>query len=366
MNFTPTQEQAALQESVRRFREREYAFERRLELMRSPEGFSREAWATFAELGWPGAGLAEDQGGYGGGPVENALILEEMGRGLMLEPFLPSIGAIQAIAALAGPDQRDALLGPIISGEIIAVLADREGRETTATPNGDGWTLSGTKTFVLGGPQADVVLVSAHAPGGISLFQVATEGPGMMRRDYRAVDGRRVSDFQFENARLGSGALVGAEGAALPAVELATDHLLIGACAEALGAMDAAMWMTRDYLKTRKQFGVALNTFQALQHRMADMLVETELARSMLYRGLAVLSQDDPLERRKVVAAVKAQIGEAGYKVGAAAVQLHGGIGVTEEYALGHYFKRLTFVRGFGGASDEHFARFAQLSRSAA
>jgi alkylation response protein AidB-like acyl-CoA dehydrogenase len=366
MNFTPTQEQAALQESVRRFREREYGFERRLELLRSAEGFSREAWATFAELGWPGAGLAEDQGGYGGGPVENALVLEEMGRGLLLEPFLALLGAIQAIAALAGPEEREALLAPIIAGETIAVLADREGCETRAARNGDGWTLNGTKTFVLGGPQAGVALVSARTSGGISLFRVATEGPGVMRRDYRAVDGRRVSDFQFETAPLGGDTLIGAEGAALPAIELASDHLLVGACAEALGAMDAAMWMTRDYLKTRKQFGVALNTFQALQHRMADMLVETELARSMLYRGLAALAQDDPRERRKVVAAVKAHIGEAGYKVGAEAVQLHGGIGVTEEYAVGHYFKRLTFVRSFGGASDEHFARFATLSRSAA
>ena len=140
----------------------------------------------------------------------------------------------------------------------------------------------------------------------------------------------------------------------------------MGLCAEALGAMDAALWLTRDYLKTRKQFGVSLNTFQALQHRMADMLVETELARSMLYRALAALTQPDALERRRAAAVAKGKVGEAGYRVGGEAVQLHGGIGVTEEYAVGHYFKRLTLVRSYGGSSDEHFARFAALSRTAA
>jgi alkylation response protein AidB-like acyl-CoA dehydrogenase len=375
MNFTRTQEQKALQESVRRFVERDYSFEHRNALLRGAQDRSREAWAVFAELGWLGAGLSEEMGGYGGGAVENALILEELGRGLVLEPFLPVLGAVQALSALA-PVRQD-LLDAIVAGESITVLAHAEAGargadetvETAARRDGDGWRLTGAKHFVLGGTSADRLLVSARTAGdaddrdGISLFVVATDAPGVTRRDYRAVDGRRVADFSFDTA-VGAEALIGPEGGAIDAIERALDHLIVGACAEALGAMEAALWMTRDYLKTRKQFGVTLNTFQALQHRMADMLVETELARSMLYRALAALAETDPIERRKGVSAAKAQIGEAGYFVGGHAIQLHGGIGVTEEYAVGHFFKRLTLVRSYGGSSDKHLARFARLSRS--
>ena len=376
MDLALTSEQQALKDSVRRFCEREYGFEARMGLLRSREGWSRKTWGTFAELGWLGAGLAEARGGYGGGAVENALILEELGRSLVLEPFLAcAVGAAQVLAALPPSGPVDDLLAGIVGGETIAVLAHQEASargssdaevETRAEPSGSGWRLSGAKRFVLGGPQADVLLVSARtagAPGdsqGISLFRVAPDAPGVERRDYRAVDGRRIADFSFAEV---DAVLLSPEGAALPTIELALDHLTVGLCAEALGAMDAALWLTRDYLTTRKQFGVTLNTFQALQHRMADMLVETELARSMLLRALAALADPDPLQRRKGVSAAKVQIGEAGYFVGGQAVQLHGGIGVTEEYIVGHYFKRLTLARGLFGATDVHLARFAQLSR---
>ena len=371
MDFSLTPEQQALKDSVQRFCEREYGFEQRSPLLRSAEGSSRGHWATFAELGWLGAGLSEGLGGYGGGPVENALILEELGRALALEPFLAcAVGAVQAIAALAPPEQAEALLAPIVAGEAIAVLAHADGRtDTRAERTGAGWRLHGTKRFVLGGPAADLLLVSARTAGdagdrdGVSLFHLSAEAPGVTRRDYRAVDGRRVADFTFDAVELGTEALMGPAGGATPAVELALDHTVIGLCAEALGAMDAALWMTRDYLKTRQQFGVTLNTFQALQHRMADMLVETELARSMLCQGLAALGESDPAARRRGVSAAKAQIGEAGYFVGGQAVQLHGGIGVTEDYAIGHFFKRLTLARGLYGTTDEHLARFARLSR---
>jgi alkylation response protein AidB-like acyl-CoA dehydrogenase len=181
--------------------------------------------------------------------------------------------------------------------------------------------------------------------------------------EYRAVDGRRVADIDFVAVELADDGLIGPEGAAGPAVALGLDHLIVGLCAEAVGAMDAALWLTRNYLKTRKQFGTTLNTFQALQHRMADMLVETELARSMLLRALACLADPDPRARRAGVSAAKAQIGEAGYFVGGQAVQLHGGIGVTEEYVVGHYFRRLTLARGLFGATDVHLSRFARWSR---
>ena len=373
MNFALTPEQQALKDSVRRFCEREYGFEARMGLLRSPEGWSRKAWGTFAELGWLGAGLAEARGGYGGGAVENALILEELGRSLVLEPFLAcAVGAAQVLAALPPSDAVDTLLAEIVAGETIAVLAHGETDSQIATRadrDGPGWRLNGAKSFVLAGPAAGALLVSARTSGddadreGISLFRLDPGLAGVERHDYRAVDGRRVADFSFTDVVLPPEALLSPDGGAIEAIELALDHLVVGLCAEALGAMDAALWLTRDYLKTRKQFGVTLNTFQALQHRMADMLVETELARSMLLRALAALADPDPSERRKGVSAAKVQIGEAGYFVGGQAVQLHGGIGVTEEYAAAHYFKRLTLVRGLFGATDVHLARFARLSR---
>jgi alkylation response protein AidB-like acyl-CoA dehydrogenase len=366
MDFSLTQEQQALQDSVRRFCDREYGFERRRQLLGRPEGFARANWATFAELGWLGAGLAEEAGGYGGGPVETMIILEQMGRALVLEPFLScAVLAAHAIAAQSSPGQRENLLGSVVAGEKLVALAHDEAFATTAKRRGAGYVLSGRTNFVLGGPSADILLVCAQvksprpSEGSLSLLLVDPSAPGVTRHNYHAVDGRRVSDIIFADVELGPDALIGEEGAALPAIELAFDHGIIGLCAEAVGAMDAALWLTRDYLKTRRQFGHTLNTFQALQHRMADMLIETELARSMLYRGIASLAETDPAARRKGVSAAKVQIGEAGYFVGGQAIQLHGAIGLTEECNVGHYFKRLTLVRGLFGATDAHLARFA-------
>jgi alkylation response protein AidB-like acyl-CoA dehydrogenase len=381
MDFSLTPEQQALRESVQRFCEREYQFDARRKLLSSSEGFARAHWATFVELGWLGAGLAEEVGGYGGSPIESALILEQMAKALVLEPFLScAIIASQAIIAQASQEQRDRLIGSIIGGEIIAALAhDEPGSrgldvlvETVARRQGNSIHLTGQKSFVLGGPSADLLLVSARSAASdgslrddVSLFCVDPKASDIRRHDYRAVDGRRVSDFVFTDLRLEPDALLGEEGKALAAIERAYDHGRIGLCAEAVGAMDAALWQTRDYLKIRKQFGTTLGSFQALQHKMADMLIETELARSMLYRGLAALIDDDPLQRRKIVSAVKAQIGEAAHFVTGQAIQLHGGIGVTEEYNIGHYFKRAVLIRGLYGASDSHLSRFARLSHPA-
>ncbi|QGZ96199.1 acyl-CoA dehydrogenase family protein [Terricaulis silvestris] len=370
MDFTYSDEQQSLQDSVKRFCEREYSFEKRQALLKTEDGFDRANWATFAELGWLGAAVAEDAGGFGGGPIENAIILEQLARGLSVAPFLSSaVIATQAIAQLASGAQREALLTPLIGGERIAALAHGETAqhafapdiETKAAASGGGYRLTGRKTFVLGGQAADLFLVSATTGGGgVSLFAVPAEAKGLERVNYHAVDGRRVSDITLKDVEVPADALIGDEGEAQDAIDYALDYGVIGLCAEAVGAMDAALWITRDYLKTRKQFGVSLNTFQALQHRMADMLVETELARSMLYRGIAALSLDNKRARARGVSAAKAQIGEAGFFVGGQAVQLHGGIGVTEEYIVGHYFKRLALVRGLYGSSDQHLTRFAE------
>jgi alkylation response protein AidB-like acyl-CoA dehydrogenase len=371
MDFDFSDEQQSLQDSVKRFCERDHPFEKRQALLQTEDGFDRAHWAMFAELGWLGAGLSEEEGGFGGGPIENAIILEQLGRGLSAAPFLSSaVIATQAIARLATAEQREALLVPLVSGEMIAALAHGETAQhaffadlkTRAAKTKNGYRLDGRKTFVLGGQAADVLLVSAADGAGVSLLAVRADAPGVERVNYHAVDGRRVSDITLKGVEVDASALVGAAGEASAAIDYALDYGVIGLCAEAVGVMDAALWITRDYLKTRKQFGVTLNTFQALQHRMADMLVETELARSMLYRGIAALSLDSPSARQRGVSAAKAQIGEAGFFVGAQAVQLHGGIGVTEEYIVGHYFKRLALIRGLYGSSDQHLVRFADVA----
>jgi hypothetical protein len=364
MDFSLTHEQQALADSVRRYGEREYGLEARHKLLRSDLGFSRDNWRSFAELGWLGAGLAEELGGFGGGPVETMLIQEQMGRALMLEPFLSSaVLAAQAIAAQATSEQRDELLSGIVAGETLVALAN--GPQLRAIRIGDGHVVNGRANFVLGGPSADLLLVAARTAAGVSLFQLDPATPGVTRHDYHAVDGRRVSDVVLESVRIADDAVLGREGTAAPAIALAEDHAVMGLCAEAVGAIDAALWQTRDYLKTRKQFGTLLSDFQVLQHRMADMLIETELARSMLYRGVAALGENDPDERRKGVSAAKVYIGEAGWFVGAQAIQLHGGIGLTEEYGIGHFFKRLTLIRGLFGTTDAHLARFARGGKAA-
>jgi alkylation response protein AidB-like acyl-CoA dehydrogenase len=373
MDVFLTQEQVALQESVRRLCEREYMFESRRALLRRADGFSRDLWASFADLGWLGAGLSEEDHGYGGGAVEIAVVQEQFGRALLVEPYLSCIvvGA-RAIAALGDTAQKSALLPAIVGGETLVALAHGEpgmrgddgAVTTTAVQAGDGWRLSGRKAFVLGAPSADILLVSAATPGGLSLLQVPADAQGLEILAYHAVDGRRTADVVLKDVVVGSQALIGPEGRALPAIELAIDHGVIGLMAECVGAMEAALWLTRDYLKTRKQFGVALSTFQALQHRMADMLVKAELARSMLLRGVAALSEPDAAARRAGVSAAKVQIVEAAISVTEEAIQLHGGVGVTEEYQVGHFYKRAVLARGLFGSPDVHLARFAAWSRA--
>lgn len=291
MHFSLTDEQTALKDSVQRFCERDYDFEHRRVLLRGDDGFSRDHWATFAELGWLGAGLSEEDFGYGGGAVETAIMQEAFGRVLVVEPYLScAVIAARAVAAVADAAQKEALLSAVVAGETLAALAHNEVQmrgddadvTTTAIPDGAGWRLNGSKSFILGGASADVLLVSARTGAGVSLFQIAAEAEGVERIVYHAVDGRRVADIVLTDVE---GALLGQVDAALPGIELAIDHGVVGLLAECVGAMDAALWLTRDYLKTRRQFGTTLNTFQVLQHRMADMLMQAEQARSKIGRA---------------------------------------------------------------------------------
>jgi len=377
MKLSYSPEQLALQEAVRRFCDKSYNFLARNKRLASQEGFSREHWKLFAELGWLGAALPEDVGGSGGSAIDTAIIMDGFGRALVVEPFVASaVFAGQVVNAGASDEQRHDLLGAMVRGESILSFAHGEVEsggnteyvETRATPADGGYVLNGHKTVVLGGPFADTFVVSARTSGevasreGISLFLVKPDTPGVECKSYRLVDGSRAADLSFTDVRLPAQALLGREGAAIDAIELAVDHAIVAICAEACGAMDAALWMTRDYLKTRSQYGATLNTYQALQHRMADMLVESEMSRSMLYQALSALEQEDPALRRKGVAASKVLIGQRGQFVGANAIQLHGGMGVTEEYMIGHYFKRLVSISTQFGNVEFHLDRFGSLA----
>ncbi|QOY92799.1 acyl-CoA dehydrogenase family protein [Massilia sp. UMI-21] len=378
MDLSYSSEQIALQEAVRRFCDKNYNFLLRNKILQGSEGREPNHWKLFAELGWLGAGLPEDVGGSGGSAIEVSILTEAFGRALVVEPFIPcAVLAAQVVNAGASAEQRRDLLGPLVGGELMLAFAHGEtqagGRPqyvaTRAVQRADGqYVLDGEKTVVLGGPFAEKFVVSARTAGdsgdrdGISLFLVSMDSAGITRKNYRLVDGTRASDLVLDQVVLPPYALLGQAGGAIDAIELAIDHAATAACAEACGAMDSVLWLTRDYLKTRNQYGATLNTYQALQHRMADMLVESEMSRSMLFNALNAMQQDDADARRKGVSASKVLIGQRGQFVGSNAIQLHGGMGVTEEYIIGHYFKRLVTIGAQFGHTDYHLERFGSFA----
>lgn len=366
MDFTYTSEQDSLRDSVRRFIEREYGWEERFRIIRSADGVAPGHWATFAELGWLGAGLSEEAGGFGGGATENALIAEELGRALVTEPFTAHVMATQLLAALPSDIAAD-LTATLIMGEqrIVPALQEPAGRgdwrqiEAHATDT----MLTGTKSLVEGATCADRLIVSARSEDGIALYLVDPRAEGVTLTHYRTLDNRRVADIHFADA---PATLLVSGATAEAAIETAIDHGLLTLCGEALGIMDAAMWATRDYLKMRKQFGTALGNFQALQHRMADMLIETEMTRSILLSALGAMEEDDPLARTAAVSAAKVQASTGGLFVTSQAIQLHGGIGVTEELIISHHYRRLYVIARQLGDVDLHLARFADATDQAA
>jgi alkylation response protein AidB-like acyl-CoA dehydrogenase len=278
--------------------------------------------------------------------------------------------AILAARVLMGAGDASGLVEAIGTGEALPVLAHSEADasgaldwvETRAVRSGEGWHLSGVKSLVNAAVFATHLIVSARTGPGLSLFLVAPDAKGLTRHDGRLADSSRASDISFDACQA---VLIGPENAALPIIETAYAHATIALCAEAVGAMDKALWTTRDYVQTRQQFGVAIGTFQALQHRMADMLIELEMARSQVYRALAFLSSA-PAVRDKAVSSMKVQISRSAKFIGAQAVQLHGGMGMTEEYLIGHYFRRLCMIESAFGTSGVHLGRMAQLDKKAA
>jgi alkylation response protein AidB-like acyl-CoA dehydrogenase len=380
VDFTLTEEQTMLVDSVQRFVQQEYDFDTRQATVRRMGGFDRAHWTQFADMGWLGVALPEAVGGLGGSAADTALVMQELGRGLVVEPYLAvAVLAAQVIHAGASAAQQQDMLPALIGGERIVVLAhgepDAAGAPahvaSHAAPDGDGgYRLYGGKSQILGGPVADQLIVSARTSGvtgdehGISLFLLDAGAPGLARRDYRLLDGSGVSDIVLDGARVGPRALLGAAHGGYAAIDQGVSHATVALCAEAIGAMEKVIWTTRDYLRMRQQFGTAIGSFQALQHRMADMVCELEQSRAMLYRALAHLAAPDPAHRRHAVAAAKAQAGRSGKFVGAQGIQLHGGIGMTDEYCIGHYFKRLTVIDTLFGHQQFHLRALAKRYRA--
>jgi len=343
MDFDFTDDQQQLRDAVHKWVEKGYGFERR-RATEAAGGFSREAFNELAELGLCGLYIPEDDGGLGMGPIEGMVVMEELGRGIVLEPLAQSLIAGGVLAGYAGAELKAAWLPRIASGEAMVVLAQQERRaryrldvcDTKATQTTAGWTVSGTKNVVPAGDQADAFLVPATVNGKIALFLVERTATGVTTRGYSTQDGGRAADVVLANT---PAQLATQDG--LTALEHAVDIGIAATCAEAVGVMDQTLAVTLEYMNTRKQFGVAIASFQALRHRAADMKMQLELARSMSY--YASLKLNAPAEeRRRAMARAKYQLGQSMRFVGQQAVQLHGGIGVTDEYIVSHYFKKLT------------------------
>ena len=368
MNFNYTEEQLALQDTLRRFIAKDYAIEHRRALTKSADGFDREAWKTFADFGILALPFHEDFGGLNGTAVDTMLVMEMLGRGLALEPYVSTVVLCGGLIRDAGSAaQKEALLPAIAGGELMLALAHHEpgGRyeidrvATTATPTGSGWQLDGAKAVVLGAPSADKLIVSARDGKGVSLFLVDPKAPGVSMRAYPTQDGARAADIRLAKVAVGADALIGTAGNALPVIERALDYANAALCAEAVGIMSALNEVTLEYLKTRKQFGVPIGNFQALQHRMADMVIATEQARSMATLAAVRADSSDAAERSRAVAAAKAYVSQSARLVGQQAVQLHGGMGVVDELNVSHYFKRLTMIGLTFGDVDFHLGRFS-------
>tara|TARA_R110002096_G_scaffold13370_2_gene47414 strand:+ start:2268 stop:3404 length:1137 start_codon:yes stop_codon:yes gene_type:complete len=378
MDFELSDEQRQLQDSVARFVQTNYSFEQRRALVATDAGFSENNWKQFAELGWLALSLPEEYGGIGLGPVETMIVMEEFGKGLVTEPYMATVimGA-GAIVHGGSDEQKKSLLPQVAEGKLKLAFgfAERQSRynlsdvETTAQPIRDGsFKLNGMKGVVFGAPAADKIIVSARTSGnsrdadGISLFIVDKDQAGVSVRGYPTADGLRAGEVTLENVEVGQSAMLGAMGKALPVIEKVIDHAIAAIAAEATGAMSHLNDMTLEYIKTREQFGQPIGKFQVLQHRMVDMFIAHEEAKSMAMMAAMRVDEEDEAERKKAMSAAKVQIGKSGRYVGQQAIQLHGGIGMTDEYAAGHYFKRLTMVDRSFGDVDFHLKRFSDLS----
>ena len=377
MDFSFTEEQSLLQDSVQRFVQNSYEFEARQKLIKTEEGFSRDNWSSFAELGWLALPFAEESGGFGGTAVETMIVMEEFGKGLVVEPYVTTVIMAGSIIEDGGSTaQKEGVLADMMAGTRLAAVAYVEPQArfnladvtTTATRSGDGYTINGFKGVVLGGPSADVLVVPARTSGdqrdagGITLFLVDSSANGILRRDYPTIDGGRASEITFDNVEVSAGDVLGEMDAGLALLEVGINNGILAVCAEAVGAMEVLYKTTVEYCKTREQFGQPIGKFQVLQHRMVDMFMEHEQAKSLLYMAAIRMSEDDELEARKAISALKVQVGKGGRFVGQNAIQLHGGMGMTDELNVGHYFKRITAVEILFGNADFHLKQYSSAA----
>jgi len=377
MDFSFTEEQSMLRDTVASYLQDKYDFETRRGIIKSEAGWRPDYWKAFAEeLGILGAPFSEELGGLGGGATENMIVLEEFGKALVVEPYLGTVvigGGFLKHSGYAGASD---LIGKIIGGEVITAFAyaEPQGRytwsdlKTTAKKDGAGYVLNGHKAVVVGAPWATHLIVTARTGGGqrdadgVSVFLVDKNAKGVVTRSYPTVDGQRASEVFFENVSVPADALIGAESAGLPLVEKVMDEATVALCAEAVGVLRKLHEGTLEYTKQRKQFGQPIATFQVLQHRMVDMFIQVEQAVSMTYMATIKVDDESADERAKAVSAAKVQIGRACRFVGQNAIQLHGGMGMTDEMAIGHYFKRATIIEGLFGSVDHHLRRYERLS----
>ncbi|WNC90989.1 acyl-CoA dehydrogenase [Paraburkholderia sp. FT54] len=375
MNFQHTEDRRMLADTLNRFVVEQYGFTTRDRIAQSAEGFSRDLWHRFAELGIIGALFDEADGGFGGGGFDIAVVFESLGRGLVVEPFLDTLIVGRAVARSGNAAQKTAL-GELIDGSRIVALAHGEpdghyelSRVTTrAQRSGDTWRLNGSKAVVQQGEHASLFLVSARTSGdddseaGVTLFLVPRDAAGVSVRGYPRIDGGRAAEVTFDNVTLNDDALLGTADAGFATLEYAIGCGILALCSEAVGAMDVAKDYTLEYLRTRKQFGVPIGSFQALQHRMADLLLEIEQARSAVINAAAALEAERKV-RERAVSAAKYSIGRIGALVAQECIQLHGGIGMTWELPLAHYAKRLVMIDHQLGDEDHHLERFVALGR---
>ncbi len=376
MDFSFTEEQSMLRDTLASYLGDRYGFDERRAAVTSGPGWRPEVWKAFAEeLGILGAAFAEDLGGLGGGPIDTLVVMEEFGKALVVEPYLGTVVIAGGFLKHGAPAGAAALIEEIVAGKTTYAFAwaEAQGRyalndlKTTARKEGGGFVLNGMKAVVAGAPFASHLMVTARTSGGqrdtggVSVFRVDKAAKGVVTRDYATVDGSRASEVSFENVSLGAETLIGDEGGAMPLVDQVVDEAIAATCAEAVGVLRKLHESTLEYTKQRKQFGAPIASFQVLQHRMVDMFIQLEQAVSMTY--MAHIRLGEPAATRaKAVAAAKVQVGRACRFVGQNAIQLHGGMGMTDEMAVGHYFKRATMIEGEFGSTDHHLARYEALS----
>ena len=379
MNFDFTEEQTMIKDSVSRFVRDEYDFDTRTKIVGSEEGISREFWSMFAELGWLSVPFAEEYGGFGGTVEDIAAVMEELGKGIVVEPYASTVVVFGGLMAASDNGAlKSAVIPSIIDGSCMGSLASTEAQSryemadvaTGATACDGGYKISGEKTVVANGGTANKFIVTARTSGeqfdrdGVSLFLVDADAPGVEVKSYKMMDGQSAATVTFKDVVVAESQLLNAAGEGMDLIDQVMPQILMGLSAEALGIMATLNTTTVEYTKVRQQFDTPISSFQVLQHRMVDTFMACEQTKSMLYRGLCQASEDDSAALLKTVHALKATVARYGRLVGEEAIQIHGGIGMTDELNIGHYVKRLMMINVSFGDGDYHQKKFNQLSYS--